>query len=58
MEQTVDKIQDFLNDDQLLQTESAFVGTFLWKAVDLVTFGVLEKEPKVKKAKTPPPAAP
>ena len=58
MEQSVSKIQDYLSDDQLVQTDSAFVGTFLWKAVDLVTFGVLEKEPKMKKKKAPPAAAP
>ena len=48
MEQSVSKIQDYLSDDQLVQTDSAFVGSFLWKAVDLVTFGVLEKPPKKK----------
>ena len=58
MEQSVSKIQDYLSDDQLVQTDSAFVGTFLWKAVDLVTFGVLEKEPKMKKKKAAPAAAP
>ena len=58
MEQSVSKIQDYLSDDQLVQTDSAFVGTFLWKAVDLVTFGVLEKEPKMKKKKAAPAAGP
>ena len=61
MEQSVSKIQDYLSDDQLVQTDSAFVGSFLWKAVDIVTFGVLEKEPKMKKKKAAPapgPAAP
>ena len=51
MEQTVSKIQDYLSDDTFVQTDSAFVGTALWKAIDLVTFGVLEKEPKPKKQK-------
>ena len=58
MEQSVSKIQDYLSDDQLVQTDSAFVGTFLWKAVDLVTFGVLEKEPKMKKKKAAPAPGP
>ena len=31
-----------------MQTSNAFVGTFLWKAIDLVTFGVLEKPARKK----------
>jgi len=28
------------------EKKSAFVGSFIWKVFDLVTFGVLEKPPK------------
>jgi hypothetical protein len=34
----------------LIQVDQKFVGTMLWNAFDLVTFGVFEKPPKRKLA--------